>query len=366
MKNILALTLLAMVAFAGNSIIVRMALASDSIGPLSFGVIRILAGAVVLALLVSPKQAVSSGSWQGALCLLTYVVFFSYAYLSLDAGTGALILFATVQIVMIGWGIKQGERLSAVQWSGTGIACLGLVFLLRPGAASPDPLGALMMAMAGLGWALYSLLGRHVESPTLATAGNFVKAFMLVLLISVPLSLIKPEQYPHVKGVVLAIISGGVTSGLGYALWYRVLRYLPATRAGIAQLSVPAIAAVGGLMLLNEAVTLRSAASKVPGRGASRPPIAFRTGTTARSSSAFSATSAEGYPSVLQLLKCYHQLQQGLVGCVPTEPRPTMEEESQGQSQQAASFQTKLKLRPHQRAWSRSQRHRFSRHQRHW
>jgi len=247
-----------MIAFAGNSIIVRMALASESIGPLSFGVIRLLAGAIVLALLVSPKRALTSGSWTGALCLLTYVVFFSYAYLSLDAGTGALILFATVQIVMIGSGIRQGERLSTTQWFGTGIACLGLVFLLRPGAiTSPDPLGALMMGMAGLGWALYSLLGRHVEVPTLATGGNFVKALALVLLISLPLLWIRPEDIPSAKGVLLAILSGGVTSGLGYALWYRVLRYLPATRAGIAQLSVPAIAAVGGLIFLNEDVTVR-------------------------------------------------------------------------------------------------------------
>lgn len=113
------------------------------------------------------------------------------------------------------------------------------------------------MAMAGLGWALYSLLGRHVEVPTLATAGNFVKAFVLVLLISVPLLWIRPEDFPSAKGVALAIVSGGVTSGLGYALWYRVLRHLPATRAGIAQLSVPAIAAGGGLIFLNEAVTVR-------------------------------------------------------------------------------------------------------------
>ena len=258
MKHVLPLTLLAMIAFAGNSIIVRMALASESIGPLSFGVIRLLAGAIVLALLVSPKRALTSGSWTGALCLLTYVVFFSYAYLSLDAGTGALILFATVQIVMIGSGIRQGERLSTTQWFGTGIACLGLVFLLRPGAiTSPDPLGALMMGMAGLGWALYSLLGRHVEVPTLATGGNFVKALALVLLISLPLLWIRPEDIPSAKGVLLAILSGGVTSGLGYALWYRVLRHLPATRAGIAQLSVPALAAVGGLIFLNEAVTAR-------------------------------------------------------------------------------------------------------------
>ena len=159
---------------------------------------------------------------------------------------------------MIGSGIRHGERLTTPQWVGTGTACLGLVFLLRPGTAvSPDPLGALIMAMAGLGWALYSLLGRHVEAPTLATAGNFVKAFALVLLISVPLLWIRPEDFPSTKGVVLATVSGGVTSGLGYALWYRVLRYLPATCAGVAQLSVPAIAAIGGLIFLDEAVTVR-------------------------------------------------------------------------------------------------------------
>ena len=167
MKHVLVLTLLTMIAFAGNSIIGRMALAAEDIGPLSFSLIRLFAGAFSLALLSGPKRAFTSGSWTGALCLLTYVVFFSYAYLSLDAGTGALILFATVQIVMIGSGIRQGERLSAMQWVGTGLACLGLVLLLRPGAdSSPNPLGALMMGLSGLGWALYSLRGRHVESPT--------------------------------------------------------------------------------------------------------------------------------------------------------------------------------------------------------
>ena len=187
-----------------------------------------------------------------------YNIFFSYAYLSLDAGTGALILFATVQIVMIGSGIRNGERLSMVQWLGAGLACLGLVFLLRPGAhSSPNLPGALMMGLSGLGWAMYSLHGRHVDSPTQATAGNFAKASLLVLLISIPLFLAKPEAYPHAKGIVLAIASGSVTSGLGYALWYRVLRHLPAIRAGVAQLSVPAIAALGGLIFLNETVTVR-------------------------------------------------------------------------------------------------------------
>ena len=258
MKHLLALTLLAMIAFAGNSIIVRLALTSDSIGPLAFSMIRLIAGAFALALLAGPKRAISSGSWAGASCLLTYVIFFSYAYLSLDTGTGALILFATVQIVMIGSGIRHGERLSTMQWLGTGLASIGLIFLLRPGGdTSPDTIGALMMGLSGLGWALYSLRGRHVDAPALATAGNFAKAMLLILLIGCPFFFVLPEQYPHTKGIVLAITSGAITSGLGYALWYKVLKHLPASRAGIAQLSVPAIAAIGGLVLLNEAVTLR-------------------------------------------------------------------------------------------------------------
>ena len=257
MKYLPALTLLAMIAFAGNSIVVRLALATESIGPLSFSVIRLLAGAMALALLAGPSQSLRSGTWRGAISLLTYVVFFSYAYLSLDAGTGALILFGTVQIIMIGSGLSHGERLSAIQWLGTGLSFLGLLFLLSPGAdSSPNLLGAAMMILSGLGWALYSLQGRQVESPTIATAGNFTKASLLILCLAVPLVCNLPERYPHIKGIALAIISGAVTSGLGYALWYKVLRHLAATHAGIAQLSVPAIAAVGGLIFLNEVVTV--------------------------------------------------------------------------------------------------------------
>jgi len=163
-----------------------------------------------------------------------------------------------VQIVMIGAGLRQGERLSAAQWSGMAIACIGLFFLLRPGASSsPNPIGATMMGLSGLGWALYSLRGRSADSPTLATAGNFAKAAVYIVAISVPLFLMMPESYPSAKGITLAILSGAVTSGLGYSLWYKVLPHLAATRASIAQLSVPAIAAVGGMAFLNEAVTIR-------------------------------------------------------------------------------------------------------------
>lgn len=258
MKYISALTLLVMLAFAGNSILVRLALSTDCIGSLSFSIIRLLAGALVLALIAKPKQTLESGSWLSALYLLVYVLFFSYAYLSLDAGTGALILFAAVQIVMIGSGLWHGERLAALQWAGMTMACLGLFFLLRPGAASsPNLTGAVLMGLSGLGWALYSLRGRHAESPVLATAGNFAKASVYVVGVSIPLLFVLPEEPPSTKGIVLAIISGAITSGLGYTLWYKVLPHLPATRASIAQLSVPAIAAIGGMIFLNETVTTR-------------------------------------------------------------------------------------------------------------
>ena len=276
MRYLTVLTLIVMVAFAGNSILVRLALATDSIGPLAFGVIRLLAGATVLSLLAGPQRAWRDSSWLGAIYLLTYVMFFSYAYLSLNTGTGALILFATVQMVMIGAGIRAGERLSWLQWLGTSLAFCGLVFLLRPGAvaspeiaatpsisaapsvsAAPSIAGAVMMTIAGLGWGLYSLKGKSVQLPVAATAGSFAKAALLALALSMPLLMLRQEEFPQTKGVLLALGSGAITSGLGYALWYKVLRFLPATRAGIAQLSVPAIAAIGGLVLLGEAVSIR-------------------------------------------------------------------------------------------------------------
>ena len=260
MKNLAGLTLLVMVAFAANSILVRLALANESIGPLAFGAIRLLAGAVTLLFLSGPVRAWNDSSWLAAGYLLTYVLFFSFAYLSLDAGTGALILFAIVQKVMIGAGIRSGERLSIIQWLGTAIACLGLVFLLLPGSVgAPDPIGAIMMSLAGLGWALFSLKGKTVENPLVAIAGSFAKATLLIVAVGAPLLFVRNEAGPQINGILLAVVSGAITSGLGYALWYKVLRFLPASRAGIAQLSVPAIAAIGGLIFLGEVLSIRVA-----------------------------------------------------------------------------------------------------------
>lgn len=251
------ITALAMCAFAANSILARLAMASGEAGPWSFTLIRILSGALVLALLVPPAKAVRAGSWASAGALLAYAAFFSLAYLSLAAGTGALVLFAIVQITMIGWGLMAGERLSVARWAGLAFALTGLVWLLLPGLEAPPLGGAALMAVSGLGWGIYSLRGRGKREPTLLTAGNFARASALAVLIGVPALLLAGEAPPSAQGIVYALLSGAVTSGLGYAIWYAALRDLSASLAAIAQLTVPAIAALGGVIFLSEPLTSR-------------------------------------------------------------------------------------------------------------
>ena len=259
----LILTLIALIAFAANSVLARLGLTIGEIGPWGFSLIRLVSGAVILALLVSRKngviKAATYGSWSGAAALLVYTAFFSYAYLSLPAGTGALILFALVQVTMVGAGLFLGERLTALQWLGSILAMGGLIYLLTPNIAPPDPIGAFAMALAGLGWGIYSLLGRNTssQSPTEKTAGNFLRAALLAALLSLPVLFIWPENLPALKGIGFAVASGAITSGLGYAIWYAALKSLPATRAAIAQLSVPPLAALGGILFLSESITQR-------------------------------------------------------------------------------------------------------------
>ena len=259
----LILTLIALIAFAANSVLARLGLTIGEIGPWGFSLIRLVSGAVILALLVSRKngviKAAAYGSWSGATALLVYAAFFSYAYLSLPAGTGALILFALVQVTMVGAGLFLGERLTALQWLGSILAMGGLIYLLTPNIAPPDPIGAFAMALAGLGWGIYSLLGRNAssQSPTEKTAGNFLRAALLAALLSLPVLFIWPETLPALKGIGFAVASGAITSGLGYAIWYAALKSLPATRAAIAQLSVPPLAAFGGILFLSEPITQR-------------------------------------------------------------------------------------------------------------
>ncbi|MEO1662521.1 MAG: DMT family transporter [Pseudomonadota bacterium] len=253
------ITALAMIAFAANSVLGRLGLVGTELGAGSFALIRLISGAVMLAAICALQSKRLTGSLSGGLTLLIYAIFFSYSYIGLPAGMGAVILFALVQITMLGWGIASGERLSRLQWIGFAIAVLALLWLVSPSLEAPPLWAAGAMALAGIGWAAYSLIGRGAGDPIAATAGNFVWASALAIPIIAAVTLVSPEPLPPGDGIALAIASGAITSGLGYVIWYQALKHLTATRAGIAQLSVPAIAAIGGVLFLSEPITLRFA-----------------------------------------------------------------------------------------------------------
>lgn len=259
-SSIAGLTVLALLAFAGNSLLCRAALRDTAIDPASFTLLRIVAGALVLALLVglrAPAQ-LRAGSWTSAAALFAYAIAFSYAYIGLSAGTGALILFGAVQASMLGWALLRGERFGAVQSLGLVLAIAGLIGLLLPGLSAP-PLGAaLLMLLAGIAWGVYSLRGRGAGDPTAVTAGNFLRAVpMAGAAIAIALLLAPDAMQIDAPGSLYAIASGALTSGLGYALWYRALPQLRASTAATVQLSVPVITAVAGVLLLSEPVSLR-------------------------------------------------------------------------------------------------------------
>ena len=256
----LALTLsLVLLAFAGNSVLARLALTEGLAGPWTFSLIRFASGAGVL-LLIS-RHSWSAGRWRAAVALCVYGVLFSYAYLELATGLGALLLFASVQLTMLIWARVRGEELSTRQILGGGLALLGLGALLSPGLAAPPLFWAAIMVLAGVGWGAYSVLGKSEGDATARTAGNFARAAVLLLALS-PLVLWRtPEALPSATGLGLAVLSGTVTSALGYALWYRVLRDISVTTAALSQLSVPVIAAIGGAVFVFEPVTLEFAVS---------------------------------------------------------------------------------------------------------
>lgn len=250
------LTTLAMLAFASNSLLCRVALRDTEIDAASFTSIRLASGALVLALLLRTRgqRPTAAGSWPMAAMLFAYAVFFSFAYRDLTAATGALLLFGAVQLTMMAWGLLSGERLRGVRLLGVLAAIAGLVWLLLPGLSAPPPGEAAMMLAAGAAWGVYSLLGRSAGEPIAATGGNFVRTipFAAALCLATA-SLVSPDP----TGVMYAVISGAVTSGLGYVLWYAALPMLAATSAATIQLSVPAIAAVAGAVLLAEPITWR-------------------------------------------------------------------------------------------------------------
>ena len=284
------LTAATLVCFAANSLLCRAALRPGLADAASFTMVRMASGAVMLFALVlfrtrdrgapaPPSRGMAGiaqeegrpnslrasrkyrrlhgGSWLSALALAVYALAFSFAYLRIDAGTGALVLFAAVQAGMFGWGIVRGDQPRTREWVGLVLALGGLVLLARPGRTAPDPTGLALMVVAGLAWAAYSLRGRHTHDPLGANADNFARGALLTLAAMV----LAPERQATLGGITLAIGSGAVASGLGYTLWYAALRGLERTQAAVVQLAVPALAAAGGVLLLGEAVTLRLVAS---------------------------------------------------------------------------------------------------------
>lgn len=254
----LLLTALAMIAFAGNSLLCRQALAGTGIDAASFTTIRLLSGAVVLWLLVllKTRRAGLGGNWPSALALFAYAAGFSFAYRDLSAATGALLLFGAVQCTMVGHGLWRGERLRMPQLFGMTVAVAGLLVLLMPGLAAPSPVGAALMLLAGAAWGAYSLRGRGAGDAIGETAGNFVRAVPLGLAASLWWL---ADARLDAAGAALAVASGALASGMGYAIWYTVLPALRASSAAMVQLSVPPLAAFGGVVLLDEAFGWRLA-----------------------------------------------------------------------------------------------------------
>ena len=256
-SRLITLTAFAMIPLAANSWLCRAALRDTTIDAATFTSVRLLSGAAmlwVLLWLTGRTRATGTGSWPSALALFGYAALFSFAYLSLTAATGALLLFGAVQVTMIGLGLRAGERLDALQVAGVVLAFGGLVGLLLPGLSAPPLTGALMMIGAGIAWGIYSVRGKGVGDPTRVTAGNFALTMPITLLLSL---ITLPTLSFDALGVGYALASGALTSALGYALWYRVLPLLPATSAATVQLSVPVIVAAGGVLLLDEPITLR-------------------------------------------------------------------------------------------------------------
>lgn len=256
--RLILLIVLALLAFAANSLLCRLALRGGAIDAASFTTLRIVAGALVLLLIARWRACAAprayAGSWGSAAALFGYAAAFSYAYIELSAAAGALLLFGAVQLTMIGFGLWSGERLRPAQTAGFLLAVAGLIGLLLPGLTAPPFDGAALMLAAGVAWGMYSLRGRGTENPTLVTAGNFMRAvpFALTLVLFAPGPLAASGL-----GIAYAVASGALASGVGYAIWYAALPSLAATQAATVQLAVPVLTAIGGVVFLGEAITLR-------------------------------------------------------------------------------------------------------------
>ncbi|WP_182406597.1 DMT family transporter [Psychrobacter sp. GP33] len=265
-------TVIALIAFAANSLFCRMALAEDYIDPWNFTVIRLLSAALCLSIIMTIytynlkrksdfNQAANSailgdkGSWISSISLLIYTLCFSIAYVKLDTGTGALILFSAVQLTMIGWGIYKEERLSVLQWAAFIVAVIGFVYLMLPSAALPSPISALLMAVSGTAWGIYSIRGKACISPLRTTGCNFIRSLIAIpILLLVGMSNIKNIS---IEGILLACASGAIASGIGYSIWYMAIPLLKSTQGAVVQLCVPVLAAFAGMLFLAEPLTVR-------------------------------------------------------------------------------------------------------------
>ncbi|MDO7896245.1 DMT family transporter [Pseudomonas citrulli] len=252
----------AMIAFAANSLLCRLALKHTDVDAASFSVVRLVSGALVLWLMCVVRRSTTSikGSWKGATALFIYVFAFSFAYHHLETGTGALLLFGAVQLSMVLYGLFKGERMHGLAIVGFVLALIGLVSLLLPGAAAPDPLSALTMLLSGLAWGVYSLLGKGVADPLATTAGNFIRSIPLVLIASLPF-LLGLRWDP--LGILYAVLSGALASGVGYAAWYVAVRHLASFQAATWQLSVPILASLAGIVFLGESLSVRMVLASV-------------------------------------------------------------------------------------------------------
>lgn len=283
--RIFILTFLAMIAFASNSLLCRAALRQTPIDPATFTFTRIFTGAVALWLILHARRklivdrtapplvdsfsdsspvtrhsSLKDGNWLSAFALFVYAAAFSFAYVDLAAGTGALLLFGAVQATMIFWGFTRGERLDGLQIIGLVVAVAGLVVLLFPGITAPPIVGSVLMISAGIAWGIYSLRGRTTDNPVAATAGNFLRAVPFVVLVG--LALFRHAKFDSL-GLFYAAISGAITSGVGYVIWYAALPGLKRTSAATVQLSVPVLAAAGGILFLHEPITPRYVAASI-------------------------------------------------------------------------------------------------------
>jgi drug/metabolite transporter (DMT)-like permease len=273
------LTLIALIAFAANSILCRLAFERSDIDAASFTLIRLFSGALILWLIVALRSGPRGigGSWPSAAALFAYAAAFSFAYVSLPTGIGALLLFGAVQATMIFAGLRGGERLKGRQTAGLALALAGLGYLMLPGLSAPPLGGSLLMLAAGIAWGVYSLRGRGTADPLGATAGNFLRAAPLGIGLS---TAALPWLQMDAVGAGYAVLSGALASGAGYAVWYAALRGLAATHAATVQLSVPVIAAAGGALLLDEPVTLRLAFASMAILGGIALVVLGRSGTS--------------------------------------------------------------------------------------